>query len=115
MDKNEENEITVLKKEMDEVGEKDMSDERRARYITLRREQKSERRNAQEAILKKRSKPFIGKIVILLGLAPFVVIALIFWMIFSIKPSDYKNDCVVGRDSSDCLEGDGVGHPLWNN
>jgi len=26
-----------------------------------------------------------------------------------------KNDCVIGRDSPDCLEGGGSGHPLWNN
>lgn len=26
-----------------------------------------------------------------------------------------KNDCVIGRDSSDCLNGDVSGHPLWNN
>jgi len=26
-----------------------------------------------------------------------------------------KNDCVIGRDSPDCLEGGGSDHPLWNN
>jgi hypothetical protein len=26
-----------------------------------------------------------------------------------------KNDCVIGRDSPDCLEDGGGGHPLWNN
>lgn len=26
-----------------------------------------------------------------------------------------KNDCVIGIDSQDCLEGSGSGHPLWNN
>ncbi len=26
-----------------------------------------------------------------------------------------KTDCVIGRDSPDCLEGGGSGHPLWNN
>jgi hypothetical protein len=26
-----------------------------------------------------------------------------------------KNDCVIGRDSADCLEGSGAGHPIWNN
>ena len=56
----------------------------------------------------------LGKFDILLGLVPFIVIALIWWMIANIKPSDQKNDCVVGRDSPDCLDG-GAGHPLWNN
>ncbi len=26
-----------------------------------------------------------------------------------------KDGCVIGRDSEDCLEGSGSGHPLWNN
>lgn len=26
-----------------------------------------------------------------------------------------EEDCVIGRDSLDCLEGGGSGHPLWQN
>lgn len=48
-----------------------------------------------------------------IGFLPFVIIGLIIWMIMNIEPSDYKNDCVIGRDSPDCLDGDGSGHPLW--
>ena len=115
MDNNEEIEIVALKKEMDEAGEKNMSKENKARYIVLRRKQKADRRNAQETILKEHSKSFIGKFGILLGLIPLIVIVLIVWMILSMNPSDYKDDCVIGRDSPDCLEGGGSGHPLWNN
>lgn len=114
MDNNEEIEITALKKEMDEVGEKNMSKEKKARYIVLRHQQKSDRRQAQETVIKEHSKSFVGKFGILLGLIPFIIIALIIWMIFNIKSSDYKDDCVIGRDSPDCLEGGGSGHPFWN-
>ena len=26
-----------------------------------------------------------------------------------------KEDCVIGTDFSNCIEGNGSGHPLWNN
>ena len=26
-----------------------------------------------------------------------------------------KNDCIIGQDSTDCLDGGGSDHPLWNN
>ncbi|MEK7565146.1 MAG: hypothetical protein AAB394_02495 [Patescibacteria group bacterium] len=32
-----------------------------------------------------------------------------------ISDNPSKNDCVIGRNSPDCLDGSGSGHPLWNN
>ena len=40
--------LLELKKEMNEVGEKNMKNEKKARYIVLRQKQKSERRVQQE-------------------------------------------------------------------
>lgn len=118
MDNNEEIEIVALKKEMDEVGEKNMSKEKKARYIILRQKQKSERREQQEKIEMEHKKPILGKFGILWGLVPFIVIALIVWMVMSANWKDYKGDCVIGQDPNNpnCLEGSsGIGHPLWNN
>ena len=115
MDNNEEIEIAELKKEMNEVGEKNMDNERKARYIILRQKQKSERRVQQEKIEIEHKKPILGKFGILLGLLPFIIIALIVWIVMNINWKDYRGDCVIGRDSPDCLEGDGSGHPLWDN
>jgi hypothetical protein len=115
MEKNEEIELEELKKEMTKVGDKNMVKEKRERYIALRHKQKAERRGEQENIVKAQKKPIIGGFGILLGLLPFLIIAIIIWMIANVKPEDYKNDCVIGQDSPDCLEGGGAGHPLWNN
>ena len=115
MEKNEEIEIEELKKEMDEVGEKNMAKEKRTRYIVLRHKQKAERINEQKTIVEKNSKPVFSGFGILLGLLPFIIIAIIIWMIANIKSSDYKNACVIGQDSPDCLDGGGSGHPLWDN
>ena len=114
MEENEEIEITALKKEMDDVGEGNMNTEKKARYIVLRQKQKSERRVQQEKIETEHKKPILGKFGILWGLLPFILIALIGWMMMSTNWQDYKSDCVIGRDSPDCLEG-GAGHPLWGN
>ena len=114
MDKNEEIEIIELKKEMNEVGEKNMKNEKKARYIVLRQKQKSERRVQQEKKEIERKKPILGNFGILWGLLPFIIIALVVWMAMSINWKDYEGDCVIGRDSPDCLEGGGSGHPLWN-
>ena len=100
---------------MDEVGEKNMAKDKMARYIVLRHKQKAERRNGQTAVMKKQAKPLFGGLGILLGLLPLIIIAIIIWMIVNIKSSDYKNACIIGQDSPDCLEGGGSGHPLWNN
>lgn len=118
MDKNEEIEILALKKEMDEVGEKNMSKEKKARYIDLRHKQKIDRRTQQEKINIEHKKPVLGKFGILLGFIPFLVIALIVWMVMSANWKDYKGDCVIGQDPSNpnCFDSSsGVGHPLWNN
>jgi uncharacterized membrane protein (DUF106 family) len=115
MNNNEEVEIIALKKEMDEVGDKNLSKEKRDHYIFLRQKQKVERKQMQETLLKDSSKPLIGKFSVLLGLIPLIIIAFIVRMIISVGPKDYDGDCVIGRDSPDCLESDGSGHPLWNN
>jgi|SRR3989338_2623144 len=113
MNENEEKQLVALKEEMDEVGEKYMDKGKKSVYILLRQKQKSERRTQQETIQTEHKKPMFGKFGILWGLLPFVIIALIVWIIMSINWKDYKSDCVIGRDSPDCLEGEGVGHPLW--
>ena len=113
MNENEEKQLVALKEEMDEVGEKYMDKGKKSVYILLRQKQKSERRTQQETIQTEHKKPMLGKFGILWGLLPFVIIALIVWIIMSINWKDYKSDCVIGRDSPDCLEGEGVGHPLW--
>ena len=118
MDNNEENEIVALKKEMDEVGEKNMSKEKKARYVDLRHKQKSDRRVQQEKVETEHKKPVLGKFGILWGFIPLIVIALIVWMLLSASWKDYKGDCVIGQDpdNPDCLDGSsGIGHPLWNN
>ncbi len=52
-------------------------------------------------------------------ITPFVFIlfiGILISIIFNyIGDNSSKNDCVIGRDSPDCLEGSGSGHPLWNN
>ena len=103
---------------MDEVGEKNISTEKKARYIVLRKKQKSERRVQQEKIETEHKKPVLGKFGILWGLIPFIVIALIVWIAMSANWKDYKGDCVIGQDSSNpnCFDSSsGIGHPLWNN
>lgn len=118
MDHNEEIEIVALKKEMNEAGEKNMSKEKKVRYIDLRHKQKSERRVQQEQIETEHKKPVLGKFGILWGFIPFIVIALIVWMVMSANWKDYKGDCVIGQDSSNpnCFDSSsGIGHPLWNN
>ena len=115
MDENEEIEITALKKEMGEVGERNMNTQKKNRYIVLRQKQKSERRAQQEKIETEHKKSVSGKFGILFGLFPFIVIILIGWMVMNTNWKDYKSDCVIGRGSPDCLEGGGSDHPLWNN
>ena len=115
MDSSEDIEIVTLKKEMDEVGEKNMSKENKARYVVLRQKQKSERRVQQETIEAEHKKPILGKFGILWGLLPLGIIVLIAYVVISMNWKEYKGDCVIGRDSPDCLEGGGSGHPLWNN
>ena len=42
-------------------------------------------------------------------------VGVLFYLILDyISKNTGKNDCVIGRDSPDCLEGIEVGHPLWN-
>lgn len=102
----------MLKKEIDEIGEMNMSKERRARYIELRSIQKTERRLAQEQVVGTQLVPEGDGLWILAGLAPFVILGLIVWSIISAKSEDFSTDCVTGVDSQDCLEGGGSGHPL---
>ena len=47
----------------------------------------------------------------------FILLILILMIIVFnyIGDNPSKNDCVIGQDSPDCLEGGGSGHPLWNN
>jgi len=114
MEKNKEAELEELKKEMAEVGEKNMAKEKKSRYVILRHEQKAERSRKQDNALKTQ-KSTVGGLWIFFGFLPFIIIGIIVWMIVSIKWEDYKSDCVIGRDSSDCLEGGGIGHPLWSH
>ena len=47
----------------------------------------------------------------------FILLILILMIIVFnyIGDNPSKNDCVIGQDSPDCLEGGGSGHTLWNN
>jgi len=111
MEKKEELEIIELKKEIVEVGEKNMDRERLRRYIFLRRKQKESRKTEHNEVLLKQQ-PLLNNFSILWGFIPFIIIILIAVAIMSIKPGDIKNDCIIPTDSPDCLEGGG-GHPLW--
>lgn len=115
MDEDEEKQLVGLRKEMDEVGAKGMERGRVSLYISLRKKQKSERRAQQEKMEAENRRPALGSLSVLWGLLPFIIIALIVWAIMGMNGDDLKSDCVIGRDSPDCLEGGGSGHPLWNN
>ena len=41
------------------------------------------------------------------------ILMILFFEYMGNNPSE--NDCVIGQDSADCLDGSGSGHPLWND